>query len=151
MPSPNITFTNTASSFISTLSFGNVDASSTSAVNSILVWNNYAGTNTLSSATNLTITTLTYNQLSSGDTIANGQEVVNNRAVAIQCTSQGDTGYTAIGGSTTAPIGSAAGGVGTILGSIGGDFAVVNLTITAASNITAGPVQFLLRVNYVYS
>jgi hypothetical protein len=151
MPSPVLTFTDTTSAALTQIQLGNVNASSTSAPFTFLVWNNKGGTQTLSSATTTTITALTYNGLSTGDTIPNGQEVVSNLAVGIQCTSQGDTGYTQIGGSTSAPIGSASGGTGTILGTIGGDNAVVNLTVTAASNIVAGPVQFLIRCSYVYS
>jgi hypothetical protein len=151
MPAPVITFTDSTSSIISSLSFGNVDASSTSAVAEILVWNNKGGGSTLSNATSVTLTSKTYNGLDTGDTIPNGQQIVSSLLLGEQCVSQGDSGYTQVGGPTTAPIGSSAGGTGTILGRAGGDAAFINLTMTAPSNVTAGPAAFLIRVSYVYS
>lgn len=151
MSAPVITFTDSTSATLATLAFGNVDAGSTSSPISILIWNNKGGGSSVSNATSVTLTTKTFNGLDTGDTVPNGQQVVTNLAVAEECTSIGQGSYTNIGGETTAAIGSAAGTSGTILGTSGGDAAFVNLTITAASNITAGPVQFLLRVNYLYT
>ena len=151
MAAPVISLTNAASAVITSLSYGNVDAGSVSVPQTVLVYNNFGGTNTISSAVNMTITTKTYNGQNTNDTIANGQEVVTNLSFAVKCISQGDTTYNAIGGSTTAPIGSFAGGVGVIKGVIGGDAAVCLLTLQAPSNVTAGAVSFLLRCNYLYS
>jgi hypothetical protein len=151
MAAPVITFTDSTSATLASLSFGNVDAGSTSAPVQVIIWNNKGGGSTLSDAVSVTLTTKTFNGLDTGDTVPNGQQVVTNLAVAEKCTSVLASSYTAIGGPTTAPIGSALGGNGTIKGVIGGDAAYVSLTITAPSNVTAGPAQFLLRVNYLYS
>lgn len=151
MAAPVITLTNAASAVITSLSYGNVDAGSVSLPQTVLVYNNMGGTNTISSAVNTTITTKTYNGQNINDTIPNGQEVVTNLSFAVKCTSQGDTNYNSIGGLTTAAIGSQLGGVGVIKGIIGGDAATCLLTLQAPSNVTAGAVQFLLRVNYLYS
>lgn len=150
MARPVVTFTNTSSATITSLNFGNVDASGQSSVVPIMVWNNKSGGSTLSNMTSVTITTKTFNGLNTGDTIPNGQGVVTGLYMTEECISQGDSSYTAIGGTTTAPIGSAAGGTGTINGTIGGDAAVVNLILTAPSNVVAGAVNFLLRVTYLY-
>ena len=150
MPSPVFTLTNSASSVISSLSYGNIDAGSASAPTQVYFWNNFGGSTAISDAINVTLTTKTYNGLDSGDTVQNGQEVVTGLSFAEQCISQGDVGYTSIGGPTTAGIGSAAGGEGTIQGVTGGDAAIVNLTLSAPANVTPGQVQFLMRLNYSY-
>lgn len=151
MAAPVITLTNSASAVITSINYGNIDAGSVSAPQNILIWNNYNGANALSDAQNVTLTTKTYNGQNSNDTIPNGQEVVTNLSFALKCNSQGDVNYTNIGGLTTAPIGSTLGGVGIIKGVVNGDAASCFLTLQAPTNVTAGAVQFLMRINYLYS
>ena len=146
--SPNFTVTDTTSATISSISYSNVNAGSTSVNNPLLFWNNQGGSTALSDATNVTITTKTYNGLDTGDTVANGQEVVSDTMLYIQCASQGDTSYTPVGGPTTAPIGDSA--IGIIQGVVGGSYALVNTFISAPANVTAGPAQFLIRLSYLY-
>lgn len=148
MAAPLITLTNANSATLGTASYGNVDASSNSGIQQIYVWNNMNGSQTLSDAIQCTITTKTWNKLDTGDTVQNGQEVVTDLMFQVQCTSQGDTSYTAVGGPTTAPIGNAS--IGTIQGTVGGTAAIVNTQIVAPSTVTAGQAQFIIRVSYLY-
>lgn len=149
MAAPLITITNSSSATMSVISYGNVDAASSSGVQQILVWNNMGGSQQLSDAISCTITTKTFNKLDTGDTAPNGQEVVTDLMFHVECVSQGDSGYTAVGGPTTAPIGNSS--VGTIQGTIGGTCAVVNTQIVAPSNVSAGQSQYYTRVSFLYS
>jgi len=149
MPAPLITLTDASSGTIVSLSYNNVDAGSNSGIQTILVWNNFGGSQVVSDAVQASITSKTFNGLDTGDTVTNGQEIVTYTMLNVQCTSQGDSGFTAVGGPTTAPIGNST--VGTIQGSVGGTAAVLNTKIVAVTNVTAGPAQFLLRFNYLYS
>lgn len=150
MPAPVITFTDSSSATLSSLSFGNVNAGTTSSVVPILIWNNKAGGSVISDTSSTTLTTVTFNGLNTGDTVQNGQEVVTYLVLDEQCTSIGGS-YTQVGGTTTAPIGSAAGGSGTIKGVVGGDATYINLKLVVPSNITPGAVQFLIRTSYLYT
>lgn len=133
------------------MNYGNCNAGSTTSVIPILVWNNQNGGQTVPDAVSCNITTVTFNGLISGDTIPNGQELVTNQYFQVQCLSQGDTGYTPVGGNTTHTISTSAGNLGDIPGTIGGGFAYVNTQIAAISTVTAGPVAFLIRCNYLYA
>ena len=150
MPAPVFTLTNSASSTISSISYGNVNAGKDSSVTQLLFWNNFQGTQTLSDAVQCSLTIMTFNGLATGDTVTDGQEIVTNTMFQEQCVSQGDSGYTAIGGPTTAPI-SDGSSPGTIQGIIGGSAAVVNTQIVAINNVTAGPAQFKLRCSFLYA
>jgi len=149
MPSPLFTVTDASSATITSVSYNNVNAGSTGGIVPLLFWNNKGGTSIISDAVQVSVTTKTFNGLDTGDTVANGQEIVTNLIFNIECTSQGDTVYTAVGGPTTAPIGNAA--PGTISGAVGGTYAFVNTKIVAPNTVTAGPAQFLIRLNYLYS
>lgn len=149
MPSPLITVTDAGSATISSLSYNNVDSGSNSGIITVLVWNNKGGSQVISDAVQATITTKTFNGQDTGDTVQNGQEIVTYTMLNTQCTSQGDVSYTPVGGPITAPIGNVT--TGTIQGTVGGTAARVNTKIIAVSNVTAGPAQFLLRLNYLYS
>ena len=149
MSAPIFTVTDATSATLSSISYSNVNAGATSSNQPLLFWNNQGGSGTVSDATSVTITTKTFNGLDTGDTIANGQQVVTNTMLYVQCTSQGDSTYTPVGGPTTAPIGNST--PGTIQGNVGGTFAFVNTFIAAPSTVTAGPASFLIRVNYLYT
>ena len=151
MSAPNFSYTDATSATLASLSFGSVAAGSTSAATTFLIWNNKGGGSAVSDATSCQLTTMTWTGLTTGDTVQNGQEVVSYTTMKIQCISQGDSGYTAIGGTTTAPVGSALGGVGTIKGLSNGDYAVVQATQSPPTNVTAGTAQFLIRIQYVYT
>ncbi|CAM6032153.1 unnamed protein product [Sphagnum compactum] len=103
----------------------------------LLFWNNKGGSSAVSDAVQVSITTVTFNGLTTGDTVANGQEIVTDTMFTVECTSQGDTVYTPVGGATTAPIANTTGNPGTIQGNAGGTFAYVNTQIVATSNVTA--------------
>ena len=151
MPAPVITFTDASSATLSSLSFGNVNAGATSSTTPILIWNNNGGGSVVSDTASTTITTVTFNGLISGDTVQNGQEVVTYLVLGEQCTSLSAPSFTQVGGATTGAIGSTVGGSGVIKGTVGGDAAAVNLRLVVPNNITAGPVQFLTRVAYLYT
>lgn len=154
MPSaPVITFTDALSSNISSYNFGNAASGSSSTPVTLYVWNNKGGGTVVSNATSVTLSTVTLNGQTTGgtDTVANGQQVVNDLILALKCTSQGDSAFTAVGGTTSAPIGSSAGGSGVILGSVGGDAAVVEFELQVPSSVTPGAAAWLARVSYLYS
>ena len=154
MPAPLFTVTDASSATISSISYSNVNASSSGAVTPLLFWNNMGGTSAVSDAVQVSITTMTfsgYDGVTNIDTVANGQEVVTQTVLTVECTSQGDTAYTPVGGQTTWAIGDGSQGSGVISGYPGGTFAYVNTVIVAPSGITAGPAQFLIRLNYLYS
>jgi hypothetical protein len=146
MAAPLLTFTDTTSSTITNLNFGNVDAGNYSSVLPILVWNNLNGSYTLSSMSNTTITSVTLNGLGqhAGDYVSNGQQIVDSELLQVS----GDSiNWTPVGGANTAVIN---GATGTISGQPGGDYALVYLRLNAPTNVTAGAVSFYIRINYLY-
>jgi hypothetical protein len=153
MPSaPVITFTDSTSASLASLAFGNVDAGATTSALTVLVWNNKAGGTIVSDTSQTTFTTKTFNGLDTGDTTPNGQALVTGQYLGIQCTSQGDSGFTQVGSSSnTAPIGSAAGGTGVIKGNVGGDAAYLSVRLVVPSGVAAGATQWLGRVSYLYT
>ncbi len=152
---PVFTVTDASSSTISSISYQNVNAGTIGNVVPLLFWNNMGGTSVVPDAVQVTITTMTFTGQATGDTVANGQEVVTDKVLEVQCTSQDPTNpfpsFTPIGGTTTAPIGDGSEGVGTISGAIGGTFAYVNTHINAPSGISAGPAAFMIRCSFLYS
>lgn len=152
MAAPVLTFTDASSATLASFSFGSADAGSTTSAKVLYVWNNKGGGTLVSDTAQTTFTTKTFTGLDTGDTVPNGQEVVTNSILGVQCTSQGDVGYTQVSGSTTtAPIGSAAGGVGIIKGNVNGDASILNLRLTVPPTVTPGAAQWLGRVAYLYS
>lgn len=152
MSAPVISFTDGSGSNLASLSFGNCDAGSTTASVNIRVYNNNGGGTAVSDTAQTTITTKTFNGNDTGDSPANGQEVVTNTMLGVQCTSLSDASFTQVGGSaSTHAIGSAAGGSGVIKGTVGGDYAALTLRLVVPANVTAGAAQWLGRVSYLYS
>jgi hypothetical protein len=150
MSAPLFTVTDATSAVLSSVSYSNVNAGSVGGAVPLLFWNNKGGTQVLSDAVQCQLTTKTFNGLDTGDTVANGQEIVTNLILQGKCISQGDSAFTAIGGSnSTMPIGNAS--VGTISGAIGGTYANVSTQIVAPGTVTAGTAQFLNRLLYLYS
>ena len=156
MPAPTFTVTDASSATINSISYSNVNASTSGAVTPLLFWNNKSGLSAVSDAVQVTITTMTflgYDGVTNIDTIQNGQEVVSQNVLTVECTSNvpPDPVYTPIGGTTTWAIGDGSQGTGIISGYTGGTYAYVNTVIVAPPGITAGPAQFLVRLNYLYS
>jgi len=151
MSAPLFTVTDASSATINSISYQNVNAGSSGSVVPLLFWNNYNGSSVLPDAVQVSITAKTFSGLDSGDTVANGQEVVTDTMLNIKCTTQGDSGYTAVGGPTTAPIGDGTAGPGTISGKVGGSYAYVDTYIAAPNGVSAGPAAFLVLLNYLYS
>lgn len=87
MSAPVISFTDGSGSSLASLSFGNCNAGSTTAPVTIRVYNNNGGGTAVSDTSQTTITTKTFNGLDTGDTVANGQEVVTNKMLGVLCTS----------------------------------------------------------------
>lgn len=79
--------------------FGIVQTGDESETKEIHIWNNKDGTEDVSTAENVRITTVTYTGLESGDTVANGKEVVERKMVKVREISE--TIFTAIGGAVT--------------------------------------------------
>lgn len=80
---------------------GTLQAGAASATKEIHIWNNKAGISNVSTAGNVKITTVTKTGLDSGDTIANGKEVVEQKMIKVKSLTNEDTVYTAVGGATT--------------------------------------------------
>ncbi len=150
MPAPIITFRDQNDNLLSKYNFGTVQLATTSSPITAHIWNNYQGTSSVSDAINTTITTLTFNGLVTGDTVANGQEVVTYQMLNIQnyTLTPSPTSFTPVGGNTAAAIGSTQ--AGTIPGSSPGSYAGLNLEISVPSNATPGAVQFLTKISYNY-
>jgi len=155
MSAPIITFTDATSATLASQSFGNCNAGSTTSPITVYIWNNKGGSTVVSDTAQTTLTTVTFNGLLTGDTVPNGQEVVNYSMLGVKCTSQGDTSFTQVGApsgtAVTAPIGGVAGGTGVIKGNINGDAAICQLQLVVPNNVTPGAAQWLGRVAYLYS
>lgn len=87
MSAPVISFTDGSGSSLASLSFGNCNAGSTTAPVTIRVYNNNGGGTAVSDTAQTTITTKTFNGLDTGDTNANGQQVVSSLMLGVLCTS----------------------------------------------------------------
>ncbi|MGG3801265.1 hypothetical protein [Metabacillus fastidiosus] len=149
------------SGVVASWAIGTIDAGSPSNDFGVLIWNNFAGVSDLSTMTNCTITT---KDDKGGDT----GELVTNKWIEVTVVSAGETGRTAIGGTSTHPIqagGNTTNADGTkspnsneILGvkndgnknNAKGNYAEVILRANVPGNATAGNVAFLTRVAYQY-
>ena len=155
MAVPLFTVTDASTAVINSISYQNVNAGATGSVVPLYFWNNLGGTSVVPDAVQVSVTTMTVNGLITGDTVVNGQEVVSDEILQIQCISQDPANpfpsFTPIGGDTTAPIGDGSQGIGVVSGSIGGTAAIVNTQIAAPNGVTAGPANFLIRLSYLYS
>ena len=154
MASPVLTLTDTNNISISTLNFGVVDAGNLTGGIVIRIHNNISNAAGISDALNPTITTKTYNGFDSGDSIANGEEVVVNQMIQVQCTSAGQTTYSAIGGPNVQTIADAPPQSGntppppTIHSN---SYAQCLIRAQVPSAATAGNISFLLRVAFQFN
>ena len=152
--SPILSLTDTNNIVLSSLNFGVVDAGNLTGGVRIRVYNNLANAAGVSDALNPTITTKTYNGLDSGDSIANGNEVVVNQMIQVQCTSSGQTSYFSIGGANVQSISDSPPQSGntppppTIHSN---SYAECLIRAQVPSAATAGNISFLLRVSYQYN
>lgn len=131
---------------------GTVDAGNTSKNDTFLIWNNRGGSSAMSNAEECTLTT---KDIAGGDT----GELVTEKWIWAKVDTMGETGYSAIGGATTkaikaggtAPAGTISGAAndGTVAASAN-NFAQVTLQARPSVTATAGNVDFLLRLTYLY-
>lgn len=151
MSAPIISFTDSASAYVTQFSFGIVGAGTVSNPPlSGIVWNNFQGITSVSDAISATMTALTLSGLITGDTISDGQQIVTDLMTEIKVDSLSETVFTPIGGQVSHVIGSAAGGPGVLLGSVNGDGAAFELVLNVPSNATPTTANWLLRINYIY-
>ncbi|MBW7474080.1 hypothetical protein K0T92_04945 [Paenibacillus oenotherae] len=153
MPQPTISWFNaTNTNEATSWQIGQVDAGSTSADRTFLIWNNRGGATELPDCSATTITT---KDIAGGDT----GELVVDKWIKARVDSMSETSFTAIGGTTTKAV--KAGGTapaGTIKGSINdgtiansaANFAQVTFHATPTAIATAGSTDFLLRLTYTY-
>jgi hypothetical protein len=153
MAAPILSLTDSTNTPLQILSFGIVDAGSQSGGIPIRVWNNFSNAAQISDALNTTITTMTYNGLFSGDSVANGNEIVTNQIIGVQCQTAGDTNYYQIGGPSNRPIGDSP-----ISSSPTGGYEIRSanyagclVQATVPSSASPGNINFLLRVAYQYN
>ena len=138
---------------LSSISWGSINKGSASAELTIRIWNNYGGASAVDDATDCALVVKTYTLLDTGDTNANGQELVTEQFVSAKCTTRGDTSFTDIGGATTLPIGNAAAST-TLSGEITDPTAqasTVVLKITVPSDANAASINFKLGLAYTES
>jgi len=147
---PIISFTDSNNTSITSLSFGGIDAGSTSDPIEIHIWNNKGGTPNVPNTTNTRITTKTYNGLDTGDTVPNGQEVVTYKMIQVKniSLSTPETFYTSIGGPDSHAIGASTSEI--IEGASPGGLCVLQIRAEIPTNATSGNIQFLIRVLYQY-
>lgn len=81
--------------------FGDVDPGDTSTPQELHLWNNKGGAADVAEMEYVRIGAVTKNGYTSGDTIANGKEVVEGLYTQIESITNEETSYTAIGGVTT--------------------------------------------------
>lgn len=81
--------------------FGNVDPGDTSDPVELHLWNNKGGSSAVADMEYVRIGSVTKNGYTSGDTIANGKEVVEGLYTQVESITNEETSYTAIGGVTT--------------------------------------------------
>lgn len=154
MAAPVITLTDNSNTNLPVLSFGVVDAGNKTGGIPVRVWNNYANAVGIADALNTTITTKTFNGLDSGDSIPNGEQIVVNQMIAVQCESAGQTAYTAMGGPNTVSISDSAPLSGnqapppTIHNN---QYAACLLQANVPASAAAGNINFLIRVAYQYN
>jgi len=151
MPAPVVSWWNSANSAqVTQWNAGTVDAGSTSADTSLLVWNNRGGATAVSDMTNTTITT---KDTSGGDT----GSVVTEKWVEVRVDELGESVFTPIGGITTHPIGNGItaqqidGSVndGTLANS-DANYCLLTVHWAVPVTATAGTYNWLLRVAYQY-
>ena len=154
MADPIITFwDSTDSTQLSSIPWGSCGKGVETSEYTMNVWNNKGGSSPVDDAINCSITTMTYTGLESGDTVANGQEVVSDTMLNAKCTSYGDTSFTAVGGSTTTPIGYTT-STATLKGSTATPSeqkATVVLKMSVPSDATGASINFKIRLNYSQS
>lgn len=81
--------------------FGDVDPGDTSTPQELHLWNNKDGAGDVAEMTYVRIGAVTKNGYTSGDTIANGKEVVEGLWTEVESITNSEVSYTAIGGVTT--------------------------------------------------
>jgi len=152
--SPVLTLTDTNNTVLSTLNFGVIDAGNVTGGVRVRIYNNLANATGIADALNPTITTKTYNGLDSGDSVSNGNEVVVNQMIQVQCTSAGQTTYYAIGGPNVQSISDSPPQSGnsppppTIHSN---NYAECLLQAQVPASATAGNISFLLRCSFQYN
>ena len=154
MASPVLSLCDTNNIVISTLNFGVVDAGNSTGGVRVRIYNNLANATGISDALNTTITTKTYNGLDSGDSVANGNEIVVNQMIQVQCTSYGQTAYSSIGGPNNQYISDAppqSGNQSPPPTISSGSYAECLLRAVVPPAATAGNISFLIRVAYQYN
>jgi len=154
MNSPVLTLCDTNNTVLNTLNFGVVDAGNLTGGVRVRIFNNLANASNISDAINPTITTKTYNGEDSGDSIANGNEVVVNQMIQVQCTSSGQTTYYSIGGPNVQFIADSPPQSGNqppppIIHS--NNYAECLLRAQVPPAATAGNISFLIRVAFQYN
>lgn len=138
---------------VASWAIGTVDAGTISPATTFIIWNNRAGTSLVSDMTSCTIST---KDASGGNT----GELVTSKWIEVKVETLSETTFSAIGGTVTkaikaggtAPAGTISGAIndGTVAGAAN-SFAKVTLQANVPAIATAGNVDFLTRVSYLYT
>jgi hypothetical protein len=135
---------------LTSIAWGTIDKGDASAELTVRIWNNYGGATPVDDAINCALTVKTYTGLNTGDTTANGQEVVTDTMISAKCTSRGDAVFTPIGGTTTLSIGNGVAST-TLAGAIttpADQVSTVVLKIVVPSDAVAASITFKLFLLY---
>lgn len=151
---PVLTLTDQNNVAIQNLNFGVVDAGNQTGGVPIRIWNNFANAAGISDAINPTITTKTFNGFDSGDTVANGNEIVINQFIQVQNQTSGQTTYFAMGGANVQSISDSPPQAGNTpppptIHSNGYAGCLLRAVIPASAS--AGNISFLIRVAFQYN
>jgi len=151
---PVITLTDINNLTISNLNFGVVDAGNQTGGIPVRIWNNFANAAGISDAINPTITTMTFNGWDSGDTVANGNEIVVNQFIQVQNSSSGQTTYFAIGGANVQSISDSppqAGNTPPPPTIHANNYAACLIRAVIPASASAGNISLLVRIAYQYN
>ena len=154
MNSPILTLCDSNNTILNTLNFGVVDAGNVTGGVRVRIFNNLANAANIADAINPTITTKTYNGNDNGDSVANGNEIVVNQMIQIQCTSSGQTAYASIGGPNVQSISDSppqSGNTPPPPTIHSGNYADCLLRAQIPPSATAGNISFILRCSFQYS
>jgi hypothetical protein len=159
--SPVLSLTDPNNIVLNTLNFGVVDAGNLTGGIKVRIFNNLANAAGISDALNPTITTKTYNGEDSGDSVSNGNEIVVNQMIQVQCTSAGETAYSPIGGPNVHSIADSPPQSGNLAplptihayndsSTNTNNYAELLLRAQVPPSATAGNISFLIRCSFQY-
>lgn len=151
MAAPVISFKDENDNDLSGVNWAYITQGSVSNAETIRIYNNFDNNMNIADAENTFIRIASANDLLSGDTNANGQEVISENLVEIKCIEYGDIDYFSVGANKTKAIGYTK-NTDSLLAKSGSNVCNVLARIYLPYNLSStGNVNFKIRVGYNYS